>query len=603
MKTPPWFVCFPAAMFVSATCWAKITAVTDLTPATVPDGQLPSGYSSIIFNIAKGDEPRFFRLPERPDDGDWVLFASSSDMGRYVLSNKLNLPLKQVKIQACGYCNFRYSKSKGQWSVSGSKLKFYSSAQHAIPAGSWDIAIYDIKPGDAFPRIGLPASADDKDLIIIRSASSLESRIDPDGLLYASTAVIKAGDVYALRYVADFKKWAVEKAPERPIDLRSVNASPSSPRSIMRLTDDLWIPTIKLPPGAGDRDRITIRSATSRNAWIDPAGIEKKGAFGLSQGQEYTFMYLGDKQRWVVMDAPDTVYTAADLKGGVMPSAATPRAIYVSDRKTFIPSISLPKPQQKGARIAFKGEAARPFTVLAPSSSGEVETLSVEVGETPALVSGGGRWLLENHTIDLLGIYSDQAAADYGDGLMRAQLFEEVMNTNHALENSGAEVRVRLVGMKQIAAQRSWTDIDAARVALNNNAEALRWRDEFKADLIHYEGVERRSGSNNSVCGTASGFLGASYPVSTGSATCGTKTLRHELGHQLNLSHANQESLFGGRGYAPAATIMSPDGGSRPFYSTPNRYTQDYGIPMGVRRKYDAVDTLNATVPVVADYR
>jgi len=590
-------------MCFSATCWAKITAVIELTPAAVPDGQLPNGYSRIIFNIAKGDEPRFFRLPERPDDGDWVLFASSSAQGRYVLSDKLSLPLKRVKIQACGYCQFRYNKSKDQWSVSGSKVKLYSSTQHAIPAGSWDIAVYDIKPGDAFPRIGLPASADDKDLIIIRSASAKDSRIDPDGLLYASTAVIKAGDVYALRYVADFSKWAIEKAPERPIDLRSANASPSSPRSIVRLTDDLWIPTLKLPQRAGDRDRITIRSATSRSAWIDPAGIEKKGAFGLSQGQEYSFMYLGDKQRWVVMDAPDTIYTAADLKDGVMPSAATPRAIYVSDRKTFIPSISLPKPRQKGARIAFRGEASRPFIVRAPSGGGGVQTLAVAVGETPVLVSEGGRWLLENHTIDLLGVYSDQAAADYGDGLMRAQLFEEVMNTNHALENSGAEVRVRLVGMKQIAAQRGWSDTDAVRVALNRNAEVLRWRDELKADLIHYEGVERRSGSDSTVCGTASGFLGASYPVSTGSATCGTKTLRHELGHQLNLSHANQESLFGGRGYAPAATIMSPDGGSRPFYSTPNRYTQDYGMPMGIRRKYDAVDTLNATAPVAADYR
>jgi hypothetical protein len=130
---------------------------------------------------------------------------------------------------------------------------------------------------------------------------------------------------------------------------------------------------------------------------------------------------------------------------------------------------------------------------------------------------------------------------------------------------------------------------------LRTHAVAQEWRNELKADGIYYEGTEGGD------CGR--GFLAASEGnmVATGSSGCGTTVMRHEMGHNMGVSHAGEGGTESSQGYAIIKGIMG--GNEIPYYATPWRFTSDLGIRMGVANKIDAVGAMNARSAMVAAYR
>ena len=77
--------------------------------------------------------------------------------------------------------------------------------------------------------------------------------------------------------------------------------------------------------------------------------------------------------------------------------------------------------------------------------------------------------------------------------------------------------------------------------------------------------------------------------------------MRHELGHLLGIYDDTPPWAYGRSGYPLVGTIMA--GNKVAFYSTPHRYTRDYGLPMGMKDRYDAMDAMNEFSPYVSGYR
>jgi hypothetical protein len=89
--------------------------------------------------------------------------------------------------------------------------------------------------------------------------------------------------------------------------------------------------------------------------------------------------------------------------------------------------------------------------------------------------------------------------------------------------------------------------------------------------------------------------------IGSGSINCSTAVMRHEFGHNMGLHHGGEGGAYYGQGYSPVATIMG--GNAIAYYSTPRRYTSDYGIPMGIVNRIDAVRAMNEFSATVAAYR
>ncbi|CQH46440.1 zinc-dependent metalloprotease family protein [Yersinia frederiksenii] len=561
------------------------------TPDQLGSGILPSGYDDIVFELYDGNWTKDVILPLQPVDGTRVVIKSTA-----TFDADLHLPFTKLKITSDSEYTLEYHEDIQQWDIQGQGVTHLTpnSDGSLISENLQGILYYKMENNDWVPEITLPSTAKDESLVIIRSTASNNSSILANQLLYASTTTIESGDQYVLKYLKSHNRWVVDSSPIRNAEVDSLNGeipSPTSQKTLVTLTDNLGREKVILPENAGDRDKIILKSLTDNVTFIDASNVNNPSVMKLHHGEQYEFFYLAEKGKWQLIDSPDTFYEAQDIIDGKIPELQTPRTVINSANGNYQPNLYLPTAQEPGSRVIINSEAELDISVSADNSN-----YKISKGETAAFkVDERGHWDRETVTIDLLLLYSDKAADRLGEDAMHKRLTEGFILTNEALENSGANFRYRIVGLRQVEAKVHWKSLGNPLEELREDATVQGWRNTLKADGIYYEGTEDG-------CGLA--WLGSwgrdRNMVATGSINCGTTVMRHELGHNMGLSHGG-ESESHDQGYGLLSTIMA--GNAVPYYSTPDRYTMDYGIPMGIPNKIDAVQAMNSLSSKVSAYR
>ena len=561
------------------------------TPDQLGSGILPSDYDDIVFELYDGNWTKDVILPLQPVDGTRVVIKSTA-----TFDADLHLPFTKLKITSDSEYTLEYHEDIQQWDIQGQGVTHLTpnSDGSLISENLQGIVYYKMENNDWVPEITLPSTAKDESLVIIRSTASNNSSILANQLLYASTTTIEPGDQYVLKYLKSHNLWVVDSSPIRNAEVDSLNGeipSPTSQKTLVTLTDNLGREKVILPENAGDRDKIILKSLTDNVTFIDASNVNNPSVMKLHHGEQYEFFYLAEKGKWQLIDSPDTFYEAQDIIDGKIPELQTPRTVINSANGNYQPNLYLPTAQEPGSRVIINSEAELDISVSADNSN-----YKISKGETAAFkVDERGHWDRETVTIDLLLLYSDKAADRLGEDAMHKRLTEGFILTNEALENSGANFRYRIVGLRQVEAKVHWKSLGNPLEELREDATVQGWRNTLKADGIYYEGTEDG-------CGLA--WLGSwgrdRNMVATGSINCGTTVMRHELGHNMGLSHGG-ESESHDQGYGLLSTIMA--GNAVPYYSTPDRYTMDYGIPMGIPNKIDAVQAMNSLSSKVSAYR
>lgn len=568
--------------------------ILNTTPNKLGSGNLPSGYDEIVFTLSDGNWTKNIVLPTEPKNKSKVVIRSSASYTAQLDVTNVDVPLSSLAIvTGCEYV-FEYNIDSDKWLISGTDVGYLTPNEigGVLPEGTDTITFYSMADGNWEPRVTLPVKAKDGAFIIIRSLATYSSKVSNDNMLYASTTQIISGDEYVFKYLSGFNGWVVESAPNRVLNAGGIKLqvpTPTSQSTTVYFSDANWIEKIKLPETAGDRDKISLKSAATYTATIDSSNVNLPGVMKLHKGEQYDFFYIAENKKWQLMTHPDTVYQAEDIPGGNVPELVRPRTfINVSDynwKSLFM----LPSNQQEGTRIVVHSFAELSFTVQANE-----KRYSIANGEIVAFfVDNNHVWNKETITIDLLLVYSDKAAARLGEGVMRNRLIEAFNLTNEALENSGANFRYRMRGLNKITAKDSWKSLGDPLSDLRSDPIVQGWRDSLKADGVYYEGTEDG-------CGLAWVKASSFNMVATGSINCGTTVMRHELGHNMGLQHAGESNSYN-QGYGLLSTIMG--GNALPYYATPHRFTLDYGIPMGIPNKIDAVRAMNEFSSTVAAYR
>lgn len=566
------------------------------TPNELGGGNLPSGYDEIVFTLANGNWTKAITLPLNPTDNNRVLIRSSATFNAEIDVSNTELPMEKFVIKAGDEFLFRYHSGLQKWSVEGNTIRNLTPNDVGanIPAGPQAVTFYTIADGNWVPEITLPVTATANAYVIIKSKAAYKAAVSGENMLFASTTQITRNDEYVFKYLPDFKHWVVDSAPVRTINAADITLQipvPTSQRTRVSFSNGNWIEKIKLPEYAGDRDKVSIVSSAAYKTIIDPTNVNSPGVMVLHAGEQYDFFYISENQKWQLMVSPDTVFQSKNLTGGIIPSLERPRTLINIEADEPGKTLTMPEGQQEGSRIILRSSAKGETTVIAGD-----KRYAVYDGEEVAFkVNPDKQWEKETITIDLLLLYSDKAAHLLGEQVMQNRLIEGFNLTNEALENSGANFRFRMRGLREIEAKAHWKVLGEPLSELRSDPIVQGWRDEVKADGIYYEGTEDG-------CGLA--YLNrqpsAFNMVATGSINCGTTVMRHELGHNMGLSHGGEGQSYH-QGYAPVRTIMG--GNAIPYYSTPYRYTSDYGIPMGIVDKYDAVRAMNEVSSAVSAFR
>ncbi len=467
-----------------------------------------------------------------------------------------------------------------------------------IPSG-YSTVVFRIGDGDWTETITLPSTGSDGNTVKIISYAKWDANIAGNHQIYKSSTQLKSGDHYEFTYNSGLKGWLLESAPERVLRVRDIGSrmsSPTSPRTTVLLYNGSWVSDFHLPSNAGDRDRVTLKSAAAWPSTISGANINNYKELTLTNNNEYELIYIAENKLWEVIKDTATRYQAKNLAGGVLPTLTRPVTIVDFGNYNWVPNLYLPA-SSINHRVVVKSSALWSFKI-----HGLAKPVQIHDGQEVSFkVDAKGNWQQETIVIDVLMLYSHKAAARLGESAMRARMFESFNITNEALENSGVNFRIRMAGLKKLAVPNHWKTLYQSLVELRNHSTAQAWRKELGADAVYYEGTEEG-------CGLAWADPNASYNnmVATGSLNCGTTVMRHEFGHNMGLTHSDYSientkkynyKIYA-RGYNAVETIMG--GNKIPYYSTPKRYTELYGFPMGIHNHNDAVRAMNEVSEVVA---
>lgn len=560
-----------------------------LSPATNHDsGTLPSGHAWLKFSMIDGDWVETIALPRSPRPGHVVEIHSDAQLESTLDASATDLRLAKLKISTGERYRFTYDGKVGYWRVESESLKRIGANRIAgSELGQAPLAVVEVTDDAWVPSVALPAGIDGA-TAVIRSAAAQPSRIEGE-VLFASTLRLQAGDIYVFAYSKDHRKWLPQLTPERAVAVQAQLGAPTGPRTRVALAESSWLPQISLPAAAGDRDRIVLESSARRPSHIaSVAGLDTQ-LLTLVAGDRYEFMYVAEDKRWVLMVHPTRVLQAGDLPEGQLPSLTAPRIRVSLGDGNHVAMLRLPPEQPPGAEVVVDNGATWPVKV----DIGAGTAPGVEQGERITFTTGGdGRWRRSTITVDLMLLYSDKLVAKLGERGIRAYLLEALELTNQALENSGANFRFRERAIRAVSPPANWHALGDVLEGLPGHKQVQQWRNEAHADAIYYVGTEEG-------CGLAFMRGDADTMLASESHGCGITAMRHELGHAMALDHEVDVGYW--QGYALARTIMN--GNSVPLYSTPLRFTPDFGLRAGKANKYDAVRALNERSAEVAAFR
>ncbi|WP_410210142.1 metallopeptidase [Aquirhabdus sp.] len=594
---------FSRSLLVLAVAATTVYAATTLSPnQNNQSGVIPSGYDDLIFQLGNGNWVPNLTLPLTGKDGAKLAITSSAGYDSQIDATRSDVPVAQITVKAGNTFNFIFSQSLGKWQL---QSKVYTpnanGAVMPVPATTDFLSTYKLADANWVPQVTLPASAADGQYVSVQSSATWASKINPQNLLFPSSFTVKTGDRYYFRYVAALSQWVPESSPTRvisPAALASLTASTiSSPINQVTLTDQDLMAAIGLPASANDRDQVTVTSATDRVVHINNAHTNTLATLNVKRGDQYTFRYIADKAYWVVQSAPIPLFQLKDVPSGQLPTTTAPLTEVRAADANWQSTLQLPLTAQEGDRVVLRNNATYSVNVVSGSLAERVNT-----GENVRFIyNAQHQWQRETRLITMLLTYSGATVTALGDTAAKLKMLEEFRLTNEASENSRLNYYVKQVGsffQRDLPAPDQ--TLGDALNAVTKDALVYNERKRVLADDVAYFGTEAGGGLSwvNSSVG---------YAYTTNNLLEPVTVLRHEFGHNMGLNHntTHEDAVathYLGYGFSHplGSTIMG--GNSLPYYSSPDTYSPQYGVRLGVANEVDAVQVLNGRSATVADF-
>ncbi|AXI03959.1 metallopeptidase [Aquirhabdus parva] len=580
-----------------------VFAATTLTPNTNNGngGQIPSGYDDLIFQLGDGNWVPNITLPLTAKDGAKLAITSSASYESQIDTTRSDLPVAQIKVKAGSTVNFTFSQSLGKWQVESTVYTPNTNgAVIPVPTSKDVLSTYKLADANWVPLVTLPASAADGQFVSVQSSATWASKINPQNVLFPSSFTVKTGDRYYFRYVTALSQWVPELTPIRklsPAALANQTATTlTAPINEVTVTDQ-DSGEINLPVSANDRDQVIIKSATDQNVQINNAHTNTSATLNVKRGDQYEFRYIADKNYWIVQSAPTRTFQLKDVAQGQLPTPTAPLTEVKAADSNWQSTLQLPLQAQEGDRVVLRNTAPESVNVVSSQLSEKVNT-----GENVRFIyTAQHQWQRETRIITLLLTYNGATLTALGETAAKLKMLEEFRLTNEASENNRLNYYVKQVGeLFQRDLSVSDHQLNTALGIEKNDATIYNERQRVKADVTSYFGTESGGGWAYTRADAKSAYIAANLlePATV---------LRHEFGHILGSHHnapleesAASHYLAYGFAHPLGSTIMG--GNSLPFYSSPNIYSPQYGVRLGIENQVDASRVFNERSETVSNF-
>lgn len=575
--------------------------ITDATAVLISpnsnqlQGTLPIGHENLTFQLRDGDwVPNLF-LPWYGQDGDTVIIKSSAAYASQISNLKTDLPFP-LSIKNNQSYQFKFNAKTRLWHLQFEKTLSPNQSPDFNQAALQTVVIND---DNWVSSLRLPQGARDGSMLKISSESQKITRINSEGVLFASTLSLKKDEAHWYRYYQALNKWVAESTTARQFDVKKVGpkmVTVNAALTQVNFSDANWLENLTLPVNAQDRDRIIVTSTAARPAKINNTNINSNASLTLLKNDRYEFVFIADQEKWIIDSAPMTALVEKKLVQSQLPDVLYPVTKVIVNPSNWQAALQLPNKAQIDDKVILESSALQ--TIQVSSKNGL--KASLRNGETQRYIYTAKGWVADSHTIDLLLVIDPAVVTKIGESAAKLRLLAGLELTNLTAQNSNAQFYMRQAGVVNQAIQGK--DLYEVMDNILLTPTVLSERNRVGADMVYYKSNEQAKG----ICGLGFSSINAPKPdsmVALGLNSCGISVMRHELGHNFGLQHYNddQDTIHRGFNHILGSTAMG--GNNLNYYSSPKLYSPKYAVRLGEAGKIDAVSLLNKNAPIISGFR
>lgn len=570
-----------------------VLAASTLSPKQNQDsGRLPALSEDLHFSVSNGDWVKQIQLPETAQEGIRLKLSSTAAYASEIDLRQLGIQRSNPLVLRAGD-SYQFQFKAGQWAFLAPEEARFNPHQHGhhIPSFQARHAEYLISDQAWAETVYLPTTALSGQILVIRSQAKQSTKIHPQGALFASSFILNSNDTYIFQFDQALNKWLPLSVPIHLLsikngdvaDLEQQLQSLSTPKTELQLGNGAWLPAVKLPQWANDRDRIIIRSTAAWPSKIEALNTDRRGSMPLLAGHYYEFMYVADKAHWVLMSAPKShLSTKVAAQGFEMQS---PLLEIEAQEQQWAAVVQLPSHAQAGDQVVASNRSNRAYDIVAKGL-----TANIYPGDRQRFIFEQGQWQSDSDQVDLLIVNSPVVNEILGETAAKIQAREALRLSNQAFEQSNTKVYFKEAGYMdyRIAGKTLNEAISLGRHDRVLQAERLRLGADAIYSISDHEGcglgwVNKRPNKN--------------LMIAAHRYDCGVTAMRHELGHNLGLDHRNTQPTAG------QPFVLSIMGGNQVgLFASPQLYSSDYGIRLTEANSVDEVEQINRNAPSIAAF-
>ena len=247
--------------------WTDKNPPAALTPNDLKGGELPSGHSTVTFNLSDGNWVRDITLPQSPSDGDRVVISSGATMTAYIDTANVDTTGGPLELRAGQSHTLVYDASIQKWALQAQQPLIQVPIVLSPDAGS--TASYEMTVAS---EVVLPATAPNWTVLTITSSASADGRI-VDGVAYGlnkrDPIIVKPNESYSFEFHDGM--WNLRNYAAHELTAAQATANlepPTAPVTVITISDGDWLPEMKLPDSAGAGDKIIIKSTAAQSTTI-----------------------------------------------------------------------------------------------------------------------------------------------------------------------------------------------------------------------------------------------------------------------------------------------------------------------------------------------
>lgn len=237
------------------------------------------------------------RFPTTPKDSQVLIIRSNNNQAAQIDTSDILFPSTFKMLKGDVYY-FKYNAELKKWYVIGSPTRIINVNQlsngtlSTLTAPRTEVKFWD---GNWAKDLYLPATAADRDRVIVTSGATWQATISNVNINTKATLKLNRGDRYEFVYIADKNTWALVSSPLASLQVKDLSGGviPQQKTPVIKVfaANGNWTSNVSLPTSAQNDDKVIVESQAEWAFNVNATGL----SVPVKNGEKVRFVYKDGK--------------------------------------------------------------------------------------------------------------------------------------------------------------------------------------------------------------------------------------------------------------------------------------------------------------------